>query len=292
MGPDTAAGLHTRAVILENQEVGPSSFRMRLLDPKVATAALPGQFVHVRVAPGSFDPLLRRPFSVAWADRSAGAFVILYRVVGRGTKLLAERRPGEELDMVGPLGRGFDVPPGGGDVALVAGGLGVAPILLLAGSLLRARRRFTLFAGARSRDLLVGLDLLPRAGPDGRAGTCVADPGYRVLIATEDGSLGERGTVTDVLQGALDAGDFACVYACGPIGMLRNVARLAEASGARLQVSLEERMACGLGACLGCAVRKRPTRGKPGSHRGYLRVCADGPVFWWDEVDPEDRGES
>ncbi len=267
------------AEVLENCEIGPGCFRMRLADANVARSARPGQFVHVRLPGSSLDPLLRRPFSVCLADPGEGTLLVLYQVVGRGTQMLAKIRPGDYLNVLGPLGRGFDMPPadGKGDVALVAGGLGIAPLIMLSRDLSRAGVGCSFLVGGRSQDLLVGLDLVPCAG----AG--LAAPRRRDLqVVTEDGSIGRQGLVTDALDDLLRDGGARCVYACGPVGMLREVGRLGEAHRVPVQVSLEERMACGLGACLGCAVKARPGRG---GRETYLRVCVDGPVFWAGEVD-------
>ncbi|MFZ5923863.1 MAG: dihydroorotate dehydrogenase electron transfer subunit [Bacillota bacterium] len=334
--------LNTMATVLENREVRPGCFRMRLADRNVAARARPGQFVHVRIPSPSLDPLLRRPFSVCLTDPSGGTFLVLYQVVGRGTRMLTGLRHGDKLAVLGPLGRGFELLSNTGSVVLVAGGIGIAPLVMLSHALVGASRQFTLVVGARNRDLLVGLDLLPAGpysaqhglrcgqqrrpavptvhlaggggGPRGerpaptdswqpeppsrsagsmhylvpRDSGVASGSDYDVRIATEDGSIGERGLVTDVLGPLLVRGGIACIYACGPLAMLREVARLGEAHDVPVQVSLEERMACGLGACLGCAVRRRPLGGVGLKHPTYLRVCADGPVFWSGEVDLSD----
>lgn len=327
-------GVVTVATVLENREVGPACFQMRLADRNVAANARPGQFVHVRIPSPSLDPLLRRPLSVCLTNPTEGAFLVLYQVVGRGTQMLEGLRSGDRLDVLGPLGRGFELPSGPGTVALVAGGMGIAPLVMLSHQLVAAGRQFTLVAGACNRDLLVGLDLLPAAlhlveqGPTCEQNRSVVDPkawrsseackphsGKRgplrcggrsgrpavfrggdealrpvcwIEVATEDGSFGRRGLVTDLLGPLLRERDFGCVYACGPRAMLREVARLGEACGVPVQVSLEERVACGLGACLGCAVKRRSHGGGGPEHPTYLRVCADGPVFWASEVDLDD----
>ncbi|MDI7246040.1 MAG: dihydroorotate dehydrogenase electron transfer subunit [Bacillota bacterium] len=280
-GPSDAAA--SASVVLDNRQVGPGCFEMHLANEHVAGCAAPGQFVHVRVPTATADPLLRRPLSVCLAEPSGGVFTVLYQVVGKGTTMLSALRPGESLDVLGPLGRGFEMPPSGGSgggragagrAAVVAGGLGIAPLIMLSHALVRAKVGFSFIVGARASHLLVGLDLLP---PHEDARLC------QVHVVTEDGSVGRQGLVTDTLGDLLVRGDVTCVYACGPAGMLREVARLGEAFRVPVQVSLEQRMACGLGACLGCAVRARGT--ESGEHPAYLRVCADGPVFRAEEVD-------
>ncbi len=279
------------AEIVDNREVRPGCFAMRLADGGVAAQARPGQFVHVRVPGPSLDPLLRRPFSVCLADPARGEFTVMYEVAGRVTSAMARMRQGDRLDVLGPLGRGFESPRGGSRVVLVAGGLGIAPLVMLSRALADSGNDFSFIAGARSASMLVGLELVPAAREESRGSR------RELLLATEDGSAGLRGTAVDALGRLLDAGGFTCVYACGPVAMLREVARLAYAHGIPAQVSLEERMACGIGACLGCAVRARAGAGavaRDGAvgpvggeapRPSYLRACSDGPVFWASEVD-------
>ena len=262
--------IETKLKILHQKEVAPQVFRLRLSSPGIAQEARPGQFVHLRIREGS-DPLLRRPFSIHRVDRERGEVQVLYQVVGRGTKFLSRKLVGERLDVLGPLGHGFEVSEKGGGVLLVAGGIGVAPLIFLCEDLLRGRA-VTALIGAQSRDGILCDDLL---------GSWDAT----VHIATDDGSLGHRGVVTDLLKAQLEAGREASaspvVYACGPVAMLRAVAALCQKHGISCQVSLESRMACGLGACLGCAVKVRSSV-PPGYE--YKRVCKEGPVFDAEEV--------
>jgi len=297
---------------------------MLLANRHIARHALPGQFVHVRLPGPSLDPLLRRPFSVCLTEPGDGTFTLLYQAVGKATRALAALPRGAELDVLGPLGRGFDIPKahvrsrelaakrganaGAGasppTIALVAGGLGVAPLIMLSHALSRSGLGFAFIVGARSREFLVGLDMVPaipsesgpsriaqpEAGP-GRAGRrleeCAAGrvAGRAVLrVVTEDGSAGEQGLVTHVFSEVLASHNVALAYACGPTEMLREVARIGQAHGVPVQISLEERMACGLGACLGCAVKASQASVEAG-RPAYLRVCCDGPVFGSEEVD-------
>jgi dihydroorotate dehydrogenase electron transfer subunit len=224
--------------------------------------AAPGQFLQVRIGEGH-DPLLRRPFSVHEVDRRKGLASLLFQVRGRGTVWLAARQPGEALDVMGPLGRGFPQPLPEVTNVLVAGGIGVAPLFFLAQELASAGRRVVFLFGAASRDKLWRLVALQQLG-------------LELAVATEDGSLGYRGLVTGLLQNYLaEKTGSTVVYACGPREMLREVARLGRESGLPVFVCLEQVMACGIGVCLGCAV---PTR------HGYVRVCKEGPVMAAEEV--------
>jgi dihydroorotate dehydrogenase electron transfer subunit len=216
------------------------------------------------------EPLLARPFSVYGFQRQAGqtAIDLLYRITGRGTSLFSRMSPGATLSVLGPLGRGFWLPEGIEKVILVAGGVGVAPLVfLLRNGLLppdaQRSREPTFYLGARTEELLTGLERMN--------GLC------DLKICTDDGSREYCGPVTDLLR--RDIGDrdreTTMIYACGPAAMIRAMGHLLTESQIRCQVSLEERMACGLGACLGCAVAVRNEAGK----RDYRRVCRDGPVF-------------
>ncbi len=251
-----------RAWVVHRENVGGGYYRLRLrmAPPFVAR---PGQFAMVKVSDG-LDPLLRRPFSihrVAAAD--TGEFEVLFRVVGSGTRRLAQLRVGEGVEVLGPLGRGFRLE--GRRPLLVGGGVGVAPLLFLAEEMLSQGLRPRLLLGGRAdRDVLCHDDF-----------ACLAVP---YSLATEDGSLGEPGLVTRLLEKELEQGTAGvCVYACGPSLMLGAVARLCGAAGVPCQVSLEAHMACGVGACLGCVV--------PGTAEPYLRVCKEGPVFDAGEID-------
>jgi len=235
--------------------VAPGYCRLALKAPEIAQKALPGQFVQVFMPSGS-GPMLPRPFSVFHADRSRGELVLLFEVKGPGTTLLAGAEEGEAWQLLGPLGNGFPSLPSG--AMLVAGGMGIAPLAFLAASTEMPR---TLIYGAPTATLLTcpsgDLDL----------------PGLNVLEVTEDGSRGEKGTAVDLLAGVIK--DQAVIFACGPSGMLSAVQDLCSRHNLPGWVSVEERMACGIGACVGCVTATK---------NGYKRVCKDGPVFPVEEV--------
>lgn len=261
------------ARVAANEPLTPGFGLLTLEAPEIAAAAKPGQFVMVRVAPLA-DPLLRRAFAVHAADRERGLILILYGVVGRGTRLLSQVRAGESLDVLGPLGRGWRL-EAGREAWLVAGGFGAAPLLPLAQEAAAAGTPVRLFYGTRTAAGLI------RAGEFERLGVEVA-------CATEDGSHGQKGLVTDLLLPALMSGGIGppltTVYACGPKPMLAAVARLCAGMGVPCQVSLHAFMGCGIGACLGCAVERRPVPGEPPN---YAKVCVEGPVFDAQEVSLE-----
>lgn len=250
------------AEVLDHREVAREQYVMTLDAPAVAAAARPGQFVMVRSL-GGWDPLLPRAYSVYHADAEGGCIEILYREVGRGTRRLRMHEPGMRVLLWGPLGNCFELPVGE-RVVLVGGGVGVPPLAFWAQRLAARSVPMELVAliGAASADLLVGTEQFRRA---------------RALVrtATDDGSAGHHGYVTELLPEYL-AGARATVYACGPMPMLAAVAKVAAAHGAPAELALEAPMACGVGACLGCTV--------PRAGGGYARVCTEGPVFRAGEI--------
>ena len=264
------------AQILSNAEVSPGYWRMRLTAPPEFAAAQPGQFVMVRVN-NAIDPLLRRPFGIfdvaTYTPVYSGAvsqpcFEMLYRVVGKGTAMLAALHETDLIDVLGPLGRGFDLGRDGEEKLIVGGGVGLAPLYMLARELVK-KSPVRLFAGGRTRDDVLCITEFERLGVE-------------CYVATEDGSLGEQGLVTEALVRRLDAaGGKGTIFACGPHGMLKAVAGIAEQRSIPCQVSLEGYMACGVGACLGCVA---PGRNHAPETPDFRCVCAEGPVFEADQL--------
>jgi len=255
--------------IVDNHSTAPDHFLMAIRLPASFTTPAPGQFVMVRET-GRVEPLLARPFSVFDFHRYGEDCVLelLYRVAGRGTLLFSRMRPGNRLTVLGPLGRGFTIPDGIRRGLFVAGGVGVAPLHFLVHSGFRTAgteslREAVFYFGARSLDLLAGLARL--------SGLC------DLRICTDDGSRGYCGPVTDLLKRDIDDHDpkETVVFGCGPAPMIQSLRRLLDNNRIPCQVSLEERMACGIGACLGCAI----AIGGPGGKTEYRKVCEDGPVF-------------
>ncbi len=259
------------AMVLSNVEVSPGYHRMRLTAPPEFATARPGQFVMVRVG-GGIDPLLRRPFGIFDLAThiplhdgavSQPCFELLYRVVGKGTALLASLHATDRLDVLGPLGNGFAPGAPGKEKLLVGGGVGLAPLYLLARDLVK-QSPVRLFAGGRSRDDILCITEFERLGVE-------------CYVATEDGSLGERGLVTEALVGRLEQVEGRVeLFACGPHPMLKAVAAIAAYRAIPCQVSLEGYMACGVGACLGCVTPGRTHTPEAPDHRC---VCKEGPVF-------------
>ena len=252
--------------IKSNKRIADKYFHLVIHAPTIASVARPGQFVNIKVSDG-LDPLLRRPLSIHRVKESR--IELLYEVVGKGTELLSQRKSGEDLDIIGPLGNGFSSQLSAlssQQSILVAGGMGVAPLVFLAEKL-RAKSselRATVLIGAKTKKRI----------------TCEKEfikLGCNVKIATDDGSEGFKGRVTDLLKDLLQAADYrlSTIYACGPRPMLREISRISQGYKIPAQISLEEHMSCGIGACLGCVVE---------TIDGYKRVCKEGPVFGADEI--------
>jgi len=256
------------AIVLANDEIIPGHKVLTCEAPALAAQAQPGHFVNALTAE-RFDPLLRKPFSIYTVDREQGQISLLYSIVGAVTQGMARKRPGETLDLVGPLGgRLFrpDVRPGATHI-MVGGGYGVPPLVFLSRELRLAQTepKITFIIGARRKDLLLCEAELIAAGVDARA-------------ATEDGSHGTQGRVTDVLEPLLRerTGQPVTVYCCGPTPMMRAVGELCQQLGVPCQLSVEVAMPCGIGVCMGCVLDLADGR--------RVRCCVDGPVFEASEV--------
>jgi dihydroorotate dehydrogenase electron transfer subunit len=266
-----AVPLRSEARVVSQAACGGVNHRL-VLSVEDWPGSAPGQFV--MLSPGTLgaaersDPLLPRPMAVyRQQPREGGAeLTILFKTHGRGTALLAEARSGERVRVVGPLGRGFAPPEDGESPILVAGGTGTASVYELAAGLAVTGRPARVLLGARTASDLMAVDDF--AALEGE-----------LHLATEDGSAGERGRVTDLLAPALRDAPRPRVYACGPTPMMRATADIARAAGAPCVVSLENPMACGFGVCLGCAA--------PLAEGGFALVCRDGPVFDADRIDWE-----
>ena len=254
-----------RCKILSNAAYGPGYMMLTLSAPAIAAKAQPGQFVHVRV-PGLDAASLRRPFSIFNAQD--GRLEILFKIVGRGTEALARAAAGGEMDVLGPLGRGFPQPAAGVTALLAGGGYGIAPLFFLARKIAEdaSAARPVLFAGGRTKDDLLALDRF-------------ASIGVRSAVATNDGSAGAKGFVTEPLDAALKefraSGRPFELFTCGPDGLLRAVAERALALRVPGWISMDRHMACGMGACFACALKIRDAKGNVQN----ARCCLNGPVF-------------
>jgi len=247
-----------KAKVIKNIEVAPKYYKIVLSCPRIAERAKPGQFLNVKITNG-YEPLLRRPFGV---HRLKSANIeVFFEVVGKGTEILSQRRAGEYLDIIGPLGNGFSLPDARRSI-LVAGGMGVAPLLFLA-QRLRSRQVTVLIGAKTKKQILCEKEF--------------NELGCEVKIATDDGSAGFKGYVSDLLKNILSTTDYgvSTIFACGPKPMLKEISSISKKYEIPTQISLEEHMGCGIGACLGCVVDTK---------QGFKRVCKEGPVFLADDI--------
>lgn len=228
--------------------------------PEGTVEPLPGQFYMLEVNRGT-APLLKRAFSLF--RRISGGFQVMYRIKGRGTSLLREMRKEDTIEVLGPLGNHYPVPPEGEAPLVIAGGIGIASVFPF---LNNYQGRASVFYGARSGDEIFMLDELKAMSKE-------------IFISTDDGSLGTKGNIVDVLNNFLNSNrsdiNNYVLYACGPHTMLRAISEVSASRGITAYISMEEHMACGLGACLGCVVKTKT---------GYKRVCKEGPVFKSEEI--------
>lgn len=246
-----------------HERIAKDQYLMEICCPQVAASAVPGQFVNIRCrTEKSTDPLLRRPISIHKISKDKQSIQLYYLVVGRGTEALSKIKVDDQLSIVGPLGRGFELDVAQERVVLVGGGIGIAPLLALAEQMYNNNKEVISILGAANAEGLVRKNAFAPYG--------------KIVEVTEDGSAGNKGLVTQFVSDYIKQNN-TVIYSCGPKNMLKVVANLASDLDTPCQVSLEATMACGLGACLGCTC----VEGKKG---GYPKVCKDGPVFWTSEV--------
>ena len=253
--------------LLKKQFYFSSIVKIRISDTHTSGTCLPGQFINIKVS-DNFTPLLRRPFSVHRIANEQQWFEILFQIIGNGTQLLSEMRIGDNIDFLGPLGNRFVIPEKIDVAVLIAGGLGIAPLFLLCQELVKKNIPTVLFWGNRNRDSFAVLQDFEELG-------------INIYKATDDGSLGLKGTVTNLFQNELkNFEDKKCeVYACGPNPMLESLQKIVKQKNINCQMSLETIMGCGFGVCMGCNIVSPPMSNK------YKYVCKDGPVFNSGEIE-------
>lgn len=249
---------HIKTKIISNERVAEDIYKMSFSAEKIAKEIQPGQFFQIKCT-DSIYPLLRRPFSLHRID--GDNIEIFYKVVGKGTKILSGKKSQSEIDVIGPLGNGFEINHTIDTVILLSGGMGFAPLTALAykiRELIPGRKMYALLGAKTKTEILCARDF--------------SQTGAEILITTEDGSLGKKGVITELFYQCISG----CqpqdidIYACGPNAMLKSVSHIAKEHNLNCQISLEERMACGTGVCMGCAVK---------TINGYKLTCKDGPIF-------------
>jgi len=250
-------------LLLSIESLSEKVFRLKIYSPDMAKKALPGNFCHLRVTKG-FSPLLRRAFSFHQAEKERNSFELLFKVVGPGTELLSQKNPGDKIDLLAPLGNSFSFPKKEENVVLLAGGMGIAPLFYLLNFLLKKKfspEKITLFYGVKKEEELILLEELSSLR-------------IKLHLATEDGTIGYKGMITGLFLKELKEKRVKLkrtkFYACGPNPMLKKISQISKKFNLHCQISLENHIPCGIGACLGCVVK---------TINGYKRVCKDGPVF-------------
>lgn len=246
--------------VLENQVLSDQDGLLVLDAPELCESAEPGQFVMIRGGLTQ-DPFLRRALSIC--DCRDGKLYLAYRVVGKATRFLRSLEAGEEVEVLGPLGQGFDLSVEGQKTLLIGGGIGMAPMVFLARALLERGKEVHIRTGGQSEDAVKGAEVL------------FQDLSCERSICTDDGSCGIHGLVT---EGLPDLAEVDQVYACGPTPMLKALQKICLEADLPCQISLEGKMACGVGVCLGCTCKN------PRDPLVYHKVCTHGPVFWAQEV--------
>ncbi len=262
--------LQTDGIVVKNERIDPLYFLLTLYCPSIANEMKAGQFIMLKVSENS-SPLLRRPFSVYKSYSSSspdkkkrGELLILYKIVGKGTRKMAEFKKGQEVNIIGPLGNGFSPPLllSSAPIILIGGGIGIVSLYPLAEIL--APHPLYVFIGAKTKTDILCEEDFKNLNP------------LRIFIATEDGSLGYRGTVVELFssqQKSFKKSESPYIYSCGPVGMLKALAKAVKPKGLFCQASFEARMGCGFGACWGCVVKTDDP------NTPYQRVCREGPVF-------------
>ena len=245
-------------------------YLMRMSCPAIAQNAVPGQFVNIKVN-NEFVPFLRKPFSVCRRNEKEGWIEVLWKIVGKGTEIMSRYQRNEIVNIVGPLGRGYDIPPDLQTALLVGGGLGVAPLPFLCEEVRKLGKSVEVFLGAKSENELSMVEAFK-------------DLGVEVYLTTEDGSLGKSGLVTEILRERLNelmSLQGVYLYSCGPNPFLQAMMNFSEERGIVGEVAIETMMGCGFGICVGCPVRVRDGRAGEGL---FKLTCIDGPVFNTTEI--------
>lgn len=260
--------VNIKAKLLEKEELKPGIFKFSVQADEIVNTARPGNFIEIRVN-DDIEPFLRRPISIYNMDKEKGILEFIFQVKGKGTTILAKRNKGELIDIVGPLGFGPFKYSNFENLGIIGGGIGVFPLYELAKSAKNENKNVNTYLGFRNKDLVVLENEFKQVS-------------NQLTITTDDGSYSQKGFAIDFLKKDIEAGKIDSIYACGPLPMLRAVRELALEKNIPCQISLEERMACGLGVCLGCAVKTAKSSKEAPE---YWHVCKAGPVFQAKDVE-------
>lgn len=250
------------AKLIKKKKLLDGLYKFSVEAKEIIDIAKPGNFIEIRINE-NLDPFLRRPISIYNLDKENGILEFIFQVKGKGTELLAKKEEGDLIDIIGPLGSGTFKFEGKKDIAIIGGGIGIFPLYELAKQAKESGINIHTYIGFRNKELVTLEKEFEAVSTN-------------LTIATDDGSYKEKGFAINFLAEDLEKENFDCIYSCGPLPMLRAVKKLAEEKGIPCQISLEERMGCGLGGCLGCAVK---TAASSKENPEYVHVCKAGPVF-------------
>ena len=250
------------AKITKKEKLLDKLYKFSIEAEEIVNIANPGQFIEIRINE-NLDPFLRRPISIYNLDKENGILEFIFQVKGKGTELLAKKNEGEQIDIIGPLGNGMFKFEQYKNLAIIGGGIGIFPLYELAKEAKTNEKKVYTYLGFRSKDLVTLESEFENVSNN-------------IIITTDDGSYKNHGFAINYLEQDLEKNNIDCIYACGPLPMLKAIKKMAEDRNIPCQISLEEKMGCGLGVCLGCAVKtSTSTIEKP----DYIHVCKAGPVF-------------
>lgn len=256
------------AELVKKQQLKPDIFKFSVKAPNIVKDAKPGNFIEIRIS-NQLDPFLRRPISIHNLDKENGILEFIFQVKGKGTEILAKKEEGEQIDIIGPIGYGVFKYDNYEKIAIIGGGIGTFPLYELAKCSKKDNKKVNIYLGFRNKDFVVLEDEFREQSDE-------------FILTTDDGSYAEKGFAINYLEKDIEAGKIDAIYACGPLPMLKAVRKLAIEKEIPCQISLEEKMACGLGVCLGCAVK---TAASPKEAPEYWHVCKAGPVFQAKDVE-------
>lgn len=260
--------VNIKAKLLKKEELKPGIFKFSVQADEIVNTAKPGNFVEIRVT-DDIEPFLRRPISIYNMDKENGILEFIFQVKGKGTTILSKRNEGDLIDIIGPLGFGTFKYSNYENLAVIGGGIGVFPLYELSKKAKSDNKNVNVYLGFRNKELVVLENEFKEVA-------------NQLIITTDDGSYSQKGFAIDFLKKDIEDGKIDSIYACGPLPMLRAVKELAIEKNIPCQISLEEKMACGLGVCLGCAVK---TAKSPKEAPEYWHVCKAGPVFQAKDVE-------
>jgi dihydroorotate dehydrogenase electron transfer subunit len=256
------------AELVEKKQIKPDIYKYSIQVPEIVKTAKPGNFIEIRITEGT-DPFLRRPISIYQLIPEKGILEFIFQVKGKGTEKLSQKQVGDKIDVLGPLGFGTFKTEGKQKLAIIGGGIGIFPLYELAKEAKAEGKEVYTYLGFRNKDFVMLEEEFKQVSTN-------------LTITTDDGSYQEKGFAINYLEKELDEKGIEAIYACGPLPMLKAVQKLAEEKNREAQISLEERMGCGIGACLGCAVK---TAKSPKEAPEYWHVCKAGPVFKAQDVE-------